>query len=139
MILKSTWAHAFRKHRSFSRCFHENWDVVTQCQWQGKNHWILPWYLPSCSKKTITLSSSYMRVSYVSISSHILFMLPAAPTGIKSRGKKETCQVTLYDNSMMARVSTRKRKLNPVTFIHRSWNKNRNKHCCGKNQRCGND
>ena len=52
-----------------------------------------------------------MRVSYISISSHILFMLPAAPTGIKSRGKKETCQVTLYDNSMMARVITRKRKL----------------------------
>ena len=47
-----------------------------------------------------------MRVSYISISSHILFMLPAAPTGIKSRGKKETCQVALYDNSMMARVIT---------------------------------
>ena len=54
-------------------------------------------------------------------------MLPAAPTGIKSRGKKETSQVTLYDNSMMARVITRKRKLNPVTFIHRSLNKNRKK------------
>ena len=38
-------------------------------------------------------------------------MLPAAPTGIKSRGKKETSKETLYDNSMMARVITRKRKL----------------------------
>lgn len=45
-----------------------------------------------------------MRVGYISIPSHILLMLPAVPTGRKSRGEKIS-RVTLHDNSI-ARVLT---------------------------------
>lgn len=81
-----------------------------------------------------------MRVSYISISSHILFMLPAAPTGIKSRGKKETCQVTLCDNSMMLELLLERENLTQSrSYIALETKTGKKKHCCGKNQRCGND